>query len=50
MATARALLGRFGTLSIQVGAFAITLLIWWRVQATRFGVPGSAAIIVAGWS
>jgi protein-S-isoprenylcysteine O-methyltransferase Ste14 len=48
MATTRALLGRFVILVVHIGAFAITLLIFVRVQGTRFGAPASAAIIVGG--
>jgi protein-S-isoprenylcysteine O-methyltransferase Ste14 len=48
MATARALLRRFGILAMNVGSFAITLLIWSWVLHTRFGTPASAAIIVGG--
>ena len=48
MATARALLRRFGTLALNLGSFAFTLLIWSWILQTRFGTPASAAIIVGG--
>jgi len=48
MATARALLPRLGTLALNLGSFAVTLLAWSSVESTRFGASASAAIIVGG--
>lgn len=48
MATARALLRRFGAPVLRLGSFAITLLIWSWVARARFGAPFSGVIIVAG--
>jgi len=48
MATERALLRPLRTLALNVGSFAITLLIWSWVLQTRFGTPTSAAMIGGG--
>jgi protein-S-isoprenylcysteine O-methyltransferase Ste14 len=48
MATKRALLRPIRTLALNVGSFAITLLIWLWVLHRRFDTPASAGIIVGG--
>ncbi len=48
MATARAVLRQLGLSALNIGSFAVTLLIWSQVRRTPFGAPASAAIIVGG--